>query len=103
MAEPILTAEDRSIAVPPGQVVRTAYVPIGKVDLACRARMAIGDVKESYERQLQLGSRQPWPCPRGFWQADRFVVEDGRHQYVASLMLGLEFLLVAWLEESIPC
>lgn len=97
-AQPVMFAEDRSIAVPAGHVIRTGYVPINDVELACRDRMAIGDVKESFERQLQLGSSQRWPCPRGHWRGARFVVVDGRHQFVASLMLGLEQLLVAWLE-----
>jgi hypothetical protein len=47
---------------------------------------------------LQLGSQQRWPCPVGHWEGERFVITDGRHQYVAALMLGLEFLLVAWTE-----
>ena len=99
-AQPVIVAEDRSIAVPPGYVVRTGYVPIGEVETACRARMAVGDVKASYERQLQLGAAQPFPPPRGYWRGSRFVIEDGRHQFVACLMLGVEFLLVAWIE---PC
>nr|WP_315051301.1 hypothetical protein [uncultured Brevundimonas sp.] len=97
---PVSQAADRSISVPPGHLVRTGYVAVGQVDMACRARMAVGDVKESYERLIQMGSHQPWPCPRGHWSGERFVVVDGRHQFVASLMLGLEYLLVAWVEPA---
>lgn len=95
---PIAIAEDRSIAVPPGHIVRTGYVPVEQVTMACRERMTPGDVKGAYERLLQLGGHQPWPAPRGHWQGDRFVVVDGRHQFVASLMLGLTHMLVAWVE-----
>lgn len=97
-ARPVRMAEDRSMVVPAGCIIRTDYVHINNVEIACRERMAIGDVKESYERQLQLGAQQRWPCPRGHWRGDRFVIVDGRHQFIAALMLGLEHLLVAWLE-----
>lgn len=96
--EPVRIADDRSIAVPPGHIIRTDYVHVNQVKLACRDRMAVGDVDRSYQRRLQLGDRQPWPCPRGHWEADRFVVVDGRHEVVATLMLGLEYILVAWCE-----
>lgn len=95
---PIAVAEDRSIAVPPGHVIRTGYVHVDQVRLACRARMAVGDVDRAFQRRLQLGDRQPWPCPRGHWDGDRFVVVDGRHDFVACLMMGIEFVLVAWVE-----
>lgn len=92
--------EDRSLVVPPGHVVRTAYVAIDQVRLACRDRMAIGDVERAYRKRLQLGSAQPWPPPVGHWDGDRFVILDGRHETVAALMLGVEYLLVAWVEKA---
>ena len=64
--------------------------------------MAIGDVKSSFERRLQLGDHQPWPCPRGEWQGDEFVIIDGRHEYVAALMLGQDHILVAWPDNPTP-
>ena len=97
--QPIATMEDRSMAVPPGHVIRTGYAHVDACRLACRARMAVGDVDRAYQRRLQLGDRQPWPCPRGHWEGDRFVIVDGRHDYVACLMMGLEYVLVAWMEE----
>lgn len=96
--QPILLAEDRSLAVPPGATVRTGYVAIDAVKLACRDRMAVGDVDRAYQRRLQLGDHQPWPCPRGHWEGDRFVVVDGRHDVIAATMLGLDHVLVAWPE-----
>lgn len=98
-ATPIVsTAEDRSISVPPGATVRTGYAPIFQCTIACRERMAIGDVDRAYQRRLQLGDRQPWPPPRGRWDGDRFVIEDGRHDWVAAVMLGCSHLFVAWVE-----
>src|SRR5688572_29428296 len=90
--------EDRSIAVPPGTVVKTTYVDVFKCGLACRERMAIGDVSGAYQKRLQLGDKQPWPCPRGHWDGDTFVIVDGRHEWVATVMLGLPYLLVAWVD-----
>jgi hypothetical protein len=97
LPEPIAVGEDRSIAVPPGHVVKTGYVSVWRVRLGCRERMAIGDVNQAYQRRLQLAGRQPWPCPRGYWDGEEFVIEDGRHEYVAAVMLGYDHLLVAWL------
>jgi hypothetical protein len=74
----------------------TGYVRVDRVRLACRDRMALGDVAEKYNRRLQLGDSQPWPCPRGHWDGETFVIIDGRHDYVACLMLGLEYILVCW-------
>jgi hypothetical protein len=88
------------MAVPPGHLVRTGYVAVEQVTLACRDRMTPGDVKLAYERLLQLGDHQPWPAPRGHWQDDRFVIADGRHQFVASLMLGKSHIFVAWIDDG---
>jgi hypothetical protein len=91
---------DRSMLVPAGHVARTAYVPVFSVELACRDRMAVGDVEAAYRRLLQLGDASGWPPPVGHWTEDRqrFVIVDGRHEYVAALMLGREHVLVAWVE-----
>lgn len=98
--QPLRIAEDRSFVVPAGHVVRTGYVPCGRVDLACRDRMAIGDVDIAYRRRLQLGDAQPWPPPVGEWSDDhRFCLTDGRHEYIAAIMLGFREILVAWIEE----
>lgn len=97
----IMTYEDRSISVPPGALVKTGYVKMEQVRLACRDRMAVGDVDRAYQRRIQLNGHQPWPCPRGRWDDGMFVIEDGRHDYVAALMLGCEYILVAWLDGGI--
>lgn len=94
--------EDRGMAVPPGQIVRTAYVRIDQVSLACKARMAVGDVENAYRRRLGCAPAQPWPCPVGQWVGERFEIHDGRHEYVAALMLGCEHILVAWIEGPSP-
>jgi len=96
--QPVAIAQDRSISVPPGHIVKTGYVHVDQVKMACRERMAIGDVNTAYQKRLQLGENQSWPPPRGHWEGERFVVEDGRHEYLATLMLGHQYLFVAWLE-----
>jgi hypothetical protein len=101
MDEPVWMTIDRSLAVPPGKVVKTGYVRVDKVRLACRERMAIGDVYLAYQKRLQLGDHQPWPCPRGYWNSDQFVIVDGRHEFVANLLIGHDYILVAWIEEDV--
>lgn len=94
---PVSIAEDRSIAVPPAHVIRTGYVDVFKVRLGCRDRMAMGDINGAYQRRLQLGERQPWPCPRGHWDGEVFVIHDGRHEWLATVALGHSHILVAWI------
>ena len=86
--------------VPAGHIVRTGYVALH--DVVCYApyghQLLPAEVERAYRRQLDLGSEQPWPPPSGYWRRDRrFVLTDGRNRFVASLMLGMEHLLVAWL------
>lgn len=93
----VRVAEDRSMIVPAGKLVKTGYVPIDQIKLKCRDRMSIGDVEYSVRKRLAIGPSQPWPCPVGEWDGSRFVIFDGRHDYISALMLGLEYILVAWL------
>lgn len=94
----VATPEDRTVKVPSGRIVRTDYVPMHKIELRNRSRMSVGDVESAFRRLLALGDAQPWPPPVGFWDGVRFVVQDGRHQYIAALMLGHSHLFVAWIE-----
>ncbi|HEY8356088.1 MAG TPA: hypothetical protein VIL30_01400 [Ramlibacter sp.] len=89
---------DRAVLVPAGQIIKTARVGVWKCRLANRERMAVGDVGAAFQKILQLGDSSMWPCPNGHWEGDEFVIHDGRHEYVASVMLGREEILVAWLE-----
>ncbi|MFC3632214.1 hypothetical protein ACFOM8_22710 [Paracoccus angustae] len=73
----VWTPQDRSISVPPGHRVVTGYVPIDQITIACRARMAVGDVEAAYRRQLALGDHQAFPCPNGTWKGERFSIHDG--------------------------
>ena len=88
---------DRTLRVPAGATVATGYVAIENIILACRERMAVGDVNQAYQKALQLGSDQSFPPPNGRWEGDRFIVHDGRHEVVARLMLGCTHVFVAWL------
>lgn len=96
----VWTPQDRSISVPPDQRVITGYVPIEQITMACRSRMAVGDVEAAYRKQLALGDHQAFPCPNGRWDGERFIIADGRHCYISALMLGMTHLLVAWTENN---
>lgn len=91
---------DRSLAVPHGHVVKTAWVDVWQCKLACRDRMAVGDIKEAHSRLLQQSGYAIWPLPNGRWDGERFVIHDGRHEYLASVMLGYTHILVAWIEKN---
>jgi hypothetical protein len=95
---PAAFAADRSLLVPPGRTIKTARVCIWKCRLANRERMAVGDVGAAFQKLLQVGDAAVWPCPNGYWDGDEFVIHDGRHEYVASMVLGRIEILVAWIE-----
>lgn len=95
-------AEDRGLLVPSGMVIRTGYVKIENVALACRDRMSVADVDVAMKRMMAASPGQPWPCPVGEWRGDAFWIQDGRHAAIAAMMLGMSHLFVAWLEESPP-
>ena len=64
-----------------------------------------GSGRKKYRRLLSLGECAPWPPIVGHWEEGRFVVCDGRHDYLAALMIGRDKLFVCWLEaapEAIP-
>lgn len=91
-------AEERSLAVQPNQYVKTAWIDVNVAKLGNRDRMSPEAVEKKYRKILQQGDAAAWPPIVGHWDGDRFVVCDGRHEYLASLMLGREKLFVAWLE-----
>jgi len=91
---------DRAMVVPMGATVRTGYVALEQVRMLCRERMAVGDVEAAYRRLLQMGTASLFPPPNGRWDGGSFEIIDGRHEFVASLMLGKTHMLVAWIEGS---
>ena len=96
----VMVPEDRSMCVQPNQVVRTAWVDIDLCRLSFRAPMSPESVERKYRRLLNLGDCAPWPPIVGHWEDGRFVVCDGRHDYVAALMIGRDKLFVCWLEAA---
>jgi hypothetical protein len=101
----VMVPEDRSMCVQPHQVVRTAWVDIDLCRLSFRLPMSPEAVEKKYRRLLNLGQSAPWPPVVGHWEEGRFVVCDGRHDYLAALMIGREKLFVCWLEtepEALP-
>jgi hypothetical protein len=92
--------EERSMLVQRHQKVETAWIDIDLCRLGCRVPMSPEAVEKKYRRLLQQGDGAPWPPVVGHWDGPRFVVCDGRHEYVASLCLGRERLFVAWLVDT---
>lgn len=101
----VMVAEDRSMCIQPYQVVRTAWVDIDLCKLGFRLPMSPEAVEKKFRRLLNIGDCAPWPPVVGHWDDGRFFVDDGRHDYLAALMIGRERLFVCWLEtapEAIP-
>jgi hypothetical protein len=101
MADPVKVSEDRSLSVPPGKIVRTGYASVWDIKLANRSRMSVGDFKTAYEKRLNCGDNAPFPCPNGYWEGEeftsKFIIMDGRHEWLATVALGYKYILVAWL------
>lgn len=96
--EPVRTAEDRSMVVPMGCIVKTGYVRVKDIRLENNSGMSLLAVEKKYHRRLCLGEEQPWPTPVGYWEDGEFFVTDGRHDVIAAILIGLQFILVAWVE-----
>ena len=94
----VTVAEDRSMCVQPHQVVRTAWIDIDSCKLGFRLRMSPEAVEKKFRRLLNLGEGAPWPPIVEHWEGERFLVDDGRHDYLAALMIGRDKLFVCWLE-----
>jgi hypothetical protein len=92
--------EDRSLFVQPEQSIKTEWIDIDRCLLGNRTRMDFAAIERSGRRYLQSGDGQIWPPPNGHWQGERFVICDGRHEYLALMALGKTKILVAWIEET---
>lgn len=88
MTEAVLVAEDRSMEIPAGAIVRTDYVAVDNVPSPAVPAWQ----SAMWTRHIGSG------CNLGYWEGKRFVLLDSRHEYIASLMLGHSHLLVAWAE-----
>ena len=95
----MLTCEDRQMVVQPHQRVQTAWVHVDMCQLGSRVRMDCAAIERAYRRLLHLDQGQVWPPVVGHWEGERFVVDDGRHEYLAVLALGRTRVFVAWLED----
>ena len=94
----VLVAEDRSMCVQPSQVVQTAGADIDLCKLGYRVPMSSEAVEKKFRRLLNLKCA-PWPPIVGHWEGGRFLVDDGRHDYLAALMLGRDKVFVCWLHD----
>lgn len=89
------------ISVPQGHVLRTGYAEHGQIRFAQYGGQQWDAVLEHAKRIADMGhGAQPADCPFGFWEGTTFVIQDGRHRYLALVGLGFRNLLVRWLE---PC
>lgn len=90
--------DDRHVFIQPDQFIRTDWIDINLCQLGCRERMDAAAVERSTRRYLQADQGQIWPIIVGHWDGKRFAIDDGRHEYLALLILGKDKIFVAWLE-----
>lgn len=83
-----------------GQILKSGYVPTNEIVFQNDVPMAVASVKEKIDQFTSIGDNQAYPLPLGKWIDDKFHLWDGRHRYIASLMLGRKTMLVAWVEEA---
>lgn len=96
----VMVAEDRSMCIQPCQMVRTGWVDIDLCKLGFRHPMSPEAVEKKFRRLLNIGDCAPWPLVVGHWENGRFLVDDGRHDYLAAQMMGRDKLFVCWLEAA---
>jgi hypothetical protein len=58
-------------------------------------------VEKKWRKLLQQDGCASWPPINGKWDGDRFIVMDGRHEYLAALMLGWTHILVSWIINNV--
>lgn len=87
--------------IPAGHVLKSAYLPLLEIVFPLNgAPMAIASVKEKIDHYSSIGPGQTYPLPIGKWVDGRFHLWDGRHRYIASLMMGRSTMLVGWVEPA---
>jgi len=85
--------------VPKGHVLQYGYAKHGKI----RFQQYGGQQWEAVRKHAAFLSdygdngSQPADCPFGYWDGDIFVIQDGRHRYLALVGCGFRDLLVRWL------
>lgn len=93
-------ALDRAMVVQPWQTVEVGWVPVDLVRLGSHVPMAPEAVAEKHHKLVNIGPEAaPWPPLVGHWDASCFYVDDGRHEYIASLISGRTEVLCCWLTD----
>jgi len=93
---------DRSLVIGQDQIVKTAWIDINRCIMGNRTPMATEAVDKAVRRLINQGNCGSWPPINGHWSPDgqRFIINDGRHEYIASLIRGMEKVFVAWVDEE---
>jgi hypothetical protein len=92
--------EDRSFVVQPGQQVAVEWIGIDLCVLGSRLPLTPEAVEKKWRKLLQQDEAASWPPLVGHWSGPRFVIDDGRHEFVAALMRGRVRVLVCWLVDA---
>lgn len=96
-----LPTDDQVLAMhvcPPGWTEASGYVEMGRITLGDDGRMDPAAVRDKYQSLIHLTPTGSHPSPPmiGYWRGDTFVIVDGRHTFVALVLLGYRTFLVRW-------
>jgi len=80
---------------PTGQLLVTAYVPLADIVFQNDVPMSCLEVQRKVDEYVRIGPNHPEPLMVE-WRGDRPHLLDGRHRYIAALMLGRRVALVGW-------
>lgn len=82
--------------IPEGHILVTGYVPTNEIVFHSECVMSVTDVKEKITQQTHIRGGTAYPVPIGDWRDGRFHLWDGRHRYIAALLLNRKTMLVGW-------
>jgi hypothetical protein len=86
--------------IPKGHILKSAYIPIEDIVFTCDVPMGVEGVRDKINQWLSHKEGQSYPLPVGEWKDGKLHLWDGRHRYIAALMLARKSMLIAWVEKG---
>jgi hypothetical protein len=88
------------VIIPAGHILKSGYVNTSEIVFPHHHAdpMAVAAVEDKVRQYTSIKEGSAYPLPIIEWIDGKPVLKDGRHRYIASLMLGRKTMLVAWVE-----
>lgn len=85
--------------VPGNSILKYGYAKHGKIRFSHYGGVYLPAIQDYITKFRDWAGDQPMECSSGYWDGDTFVIENGRHRYIALLILGHQEFLVRWYEQ----